>query len=129
MFCIQISGKPLPTRCLLTCQPDVRTSKKSHDVTTYSGPPGCLLILLDFPGVHVFLIASLVFFASPINELSEGFISMCLDAVLQGAVAPASISCALRAPCPGHWLQSARRGLWRPLLLGSYDASGHLGGI
>ena len=79
----------------------------------------------------MFLIASLVFFASPINELSEGFISMCLDAVLQGAVAPASISCVLRAPCPGHWLQSARWGHWGHWNSSdpSYGARVPLGGI
>ena len=44
--------------------------------------------------------------------VSEGVELGCHDVALQGALALASTCSALRAPCPGHWLQSARRGHW-----------------
>ena len=49
---------------------------------------------------------------SPHSELCEGVELGCHDVALQGALALASTCSALRAPCPGRWLQSARRGHW-----------------
>ena len=44
--------------------------------------------------------------------VSEGVELGYHDAALQGALALASTCSAQRAPCPGHWLQSARWGHW-----------------